>query len=261
MRLLLVNPNVTQAITDTMMAEARRVASPGTELTAVTARFGTRYVENRAEAAVAAHAVVEALAEHGRGCDAAIIAAFGDPGLAAAKELMDIPVVGVSEAALLIAYLLGRRYSIVCLTPRLRTWYMECAREHDLAARMASVRALDRLVPDSPQAREALREPLVEACQRAIEEDDAEVIIVGGGPIAGLAREIADRLPVPTLDGVSCAVRLAETLVALGPRAPERGSFARPRGKPSRGLSPALAARLGGETSGDGPALRELPRR
>jgi allantoin racemase len=261
MRLLLVNPNVTQAITDTMRAEACRVASPGTELTAVTARFGTRYVENRAEAAVAAHAVVETLAEHGRGCDAAIIAAFGDPGLAAAKELMDIPVVGVSEAALLIAYLLGRRYSIVCLTPRLRTWYMECAREHDLAARMASVRALDRPVPDSPQAREALREPLVEACQRAIEEDDAEVIIVGGGPIAGLAREIADRLPVPTLDGVGCAVRLAETLVALGPRAPERGSFARPRGKPSQGLSPALTALLGGETAGKGPALREPPRR
>jgi allantoin racemase len=133
MRLLLVNPNVTQAITDTMTAEARHAASPGTEVTATTARFGTLYVENRAEAAVAAHAVVDALAEHGRGYAAAIVAAFGDPGLAAAKELMDVPVVGVSEAALLIAYLLGRRYSIVCLTPRLRTWYMECAKEHDLA--------------------------------------------------------------------------------------------------------------------------------
>jgi Asp/Glu/hydantoin racemase len=261
MRLLLVNPNVTQAITDTMAAEARRAASPGTEITAVTARFGTLYVENRVEAAVAAHAVVETLAEHGRGCAAAIIAAFGDPGLAAAKELMDIPVVGVSEAALLIAYLLGRRYSIVCLTPRLRTWYMECAREHDLSIRLASVRALNRPVPDSPQAREALREPLIAACQRAIDEDDAEVIIVGGGPIAGLAREIADRLPVPTLDGVSCAVRLAETLVALDLRAPERGSFARPGGKPSRGLSSALAGLLGGGTSADSPAPREPPRR
>jgi Asp/Glu/hydantoin racemase len=110
---------------------------------------------------------------------------------------------------------------------------MECAREHDLAAQMASVRVLGRPVPDSPRVREELREPLVETCQRAIEEDAAEVIIVGGGPLAGFAREIADRIPVPTLDGVSCAVRLAETLVVLSPRTPERGSFARPRGKPS----------------------------
>jgi Asp/Glu/hydantoin racemase len=57
MRLLMVNPNVTQAITDIMAAEARRSASPGTEITAVTARFGTLYVENRGEAAVAGHAL------------------------------------------------------------------------------------------------------------------------------------------------------------------------------------------------------------
>ena len=109
-------------------------------------------------------------------------------------------------------------------------------------------RACARLIAryrTAPALRE-LREPLVEACWRVIEEDDAEVIIVGGGPLAGFARELADRLPVPTLDGVSCAVRLAETLVALGLRAPERGSFARPPGKPSRGLTPSSLGQ-GGE--------------
>ena len=246
MRLLLVNPNVTQAITDTMAAEARRSASLGTEITAVTARFGTLYVENRGEAAVAGHALLDALAEHGSDCDAVIVAAFGDPGLAAAKELMDIPVVGVSEAAFLFAYTLGRRYAIICLTPRLRTWYIECAKEHDLLARMASARALPRPVADITRAHDECREAVIEECRQAIDEDDAEVIILGGGPIAGLARDIADVIPVPVLDGVSCAVRLAEALVALGPRPPQRGSFVRPRGKPSRGLSPALAALLGG---------------
>ena len=53
----------------------------------------------------------------------------------------------------------------------------------------------------------------------AIEQDEAEVIIFGGGPIAGLAREVRDDIPVPTLDGVSCAVRMAEALVGLRPRA------------------------------------------
>jgi Asp/Glu/hydantoin racemase len=244
MRLLLVNPNVTERITQLMGAEARRSASVTTEIVTATARFGTPYIENRAEAAIAAHAVLDALADHARGCDAAIVAAFGDPGLAAARELLDLPVIGISEAAFLFAWTLGRRYSIVCLTPRLRTWYMECATEHGLAGRLASVRALDVPIADITRVRENLGEGLLEQCMRAVEEDDAEVLIIGGGPLAGLARELGPRLPVPTLDGVCCAVRLAEALVALSPRPPTRGSFARPRGTPTTGLGSALARML-----------------
>lgn len=240
MRLLLLNPNITTAVTDTMLDEARRSASPDTEIIAATARFGVSYVENRIEAAIASHAVLEALAEHGEGCDAAIIAAFGDPGLWAAKELMEFPVVGISEAAFLTAYMLGHRYSIVCLTERLAVWYGECAREHGLGGRLGSVRALDKAPSDIAKAKDETRAALLALCTRAIAEDGAEVIVLGGGPIAGLAREIADRLPVPVVDGVSCAVRMAEGLVRLEPQKATRGSFARPAGKPARELSPAL---------------------
>jgi Asp/Glu/hydantoin racemase len=244
MRLLLVNPNVTERITDIMAAEARRSASHTTEIVTATARFGTPYIENRAEAAIAAHAVLDTLADRAEGCDAAIVSAFGDPGLAGARELFDFPVVGISEAAFLMAWTLGRRHAIVCLTPRLRTWYMECAAEHGLAGRLASVRALDGPIADITRVREDLGDRVLELCLRAVDEDGAEVLIIGGGPLAGLAREIGPRLPVPALDGVSCGVRLAEALVALGPRPPARGSFARPRGISSTGLGPALARML-----------------
>ncbi len=247
MKLLLINPNITAAMTESMAAEARRFASPSTEIVAVTAEFGTQYVENRVEAAIASHAVLDALAKHAAGCDAAIISAFGDPGLAAAREFVDIPVVGIEESAILTAWMLGRRYSIICLTPRLRTWYIECAQEHGLAGRLASVRALDVPIPDITRAKQQLRDHLLKECMVAIEQDDAEVIIFGGGPIAGLARETADAIPVPCLDGVSCAVRMAEALVALHPRAPSRGSFARPRAKPAKGLTPELTRRITGE--------------
>jgi allantoin racemase len=244
MRLLLINPNITEAMTASMAAEARRFASPGTEITSATAAFGTLYIENRAEAAIASHAVLDALAKHASGCDAAIVSAFGDPGLAAAREFADIPVFGIAESAMLTAWTLGRRYSIVCLTPRLRRWYMECAQEHGLAGRLASVRALDVPIPDITQAKDQFRTRLLEECLLAIEQDEAEVIIFGGGPIAGLARETADQIPVPTLDGVSCAVRLAEAVVGLHPRKPTRGSFARPAPKLAMGLSPDLMARI-----------------
>lgn len=246
MKLLLVNPNITTAMTDAMAAEARRFASPATEIVAATAAFGTQYIANRGEAAIAGHAALDAIARHGDGCDAVIISAFGDPGLGAARELFDIPVVGIAEAAMLMAWPLGRRYSIVCLTPRLRRWYIECAREHGLDGRLASVRALDRPIPDINQAKDMFREHLIAECMTAIEQDEAEVIIFGGGPIAGLAREAADRIPVPVLDGVSSAVRLAEALVGLNPRKPTRGSFARPGPKSAAGLSGRLMRRITG---------------
>src|SRR5262249_48065699 len=190
---------------------------------------------------IASHAVLDVLAEHGAGADAAIISAFGDPGLAAARELVDIPVVGVSEAAFLMAWTLGRRYAIVAMTRRLGTWYRECAVEHGLDGRLATVRALDVPLTDITRAREQLRDRLLAECLPAVDEDGAEVVILGGGPLAGLAHEAAAEIPVPTLDGVSCAVRLAEALVGLAPRPATRGSFARPAAKPTRGLSPALA--------------------
>ena len=246
MRLLLINPNITEAMTDAMAVEARRFASPATEIVAVTAAFGTQYVENRAEAAIASHAVLDALAKHAGGCDAAIVCAFGDPGLAAAREFADIPVVGIEEAAILAAWMLGRRYSIVCLTPRLRTWYIECAQEHGLAGRLASVRALDAPVADITRAREHSR-----STARALPARDR----AGRGrghhlrrrPDRRLARELRDDIPVPTLDGVSCAVRMAEALVGLRPRPPQRGSFARPAAKPAKGLAAELMGRITGE--------------
>ncbi|EDP61680.1 hydantoin racemase [alpha proteobacterium BAL199] len=239
-RILIINPNVTEAITATMVEEARRTAASDTVIVPATARFGTLYIENRVESAIAGHAVLEALAEHASGCDAAIVAAFGDPGVFAAKEMLDIPVIGIAEAAFLTAYTLGRRYAIVCLTQRLGVWYRECAEEHGLAGRLVAVRPLDVPPTDITNAKEQTGRRLVEACHEVIDRHGAEVVIMGGGPIAGLARTVAHEIPVPVLDGVSCAVRLAEALVDLAPRPAARGSFARPPAKPSKGLSPAL---------------------
>lgn len=247
MKLLLINPNITAAMTDAMAEEARRAASAGTEIVAATAAFGTEYVANRAEAAIAAHAVLDVLARRAAGCDAAIVSAFGDPGLAAARELFDLPVFGIEESAILAAWTLGRRYSIVCLTPRLRRWYIETAQEHGLAGRLASVRALDIAIPDITRARQQCRDRLLAECLAAVEQDEAEVVILGGGPIAGLARDAAADVPVPLLDGVSCAVRLAEAVIGLQPRAPTRGSFATPPGKPARGLGAELLRRIAGD--------------
>ena len=123
MRILLLNPNTTKGVTDLMMAAGREVASPGTELIPQTAQRGLPYIATRAEAQIGGTIALEMLAERHHEVDAAIIAAFGDPGLFGARELFDIPVVGLAEAAMLTACMLGRRFAIVTFARALGPWY------------------------------------------------------------------------------------------------------------------------------------------
>ena len=87
MRLLLINPNTTESITALVADRARELVGGEAEIRAVTGRFGARYVASRGAYAIAGHAALEALAEHHEGCDAVLLACFGDPGLMALKEV------------------------------------------------------------------------------------------------------------------------------------------------------------------------------
>ena len=89
MKILLVNPNMTQAMTDRLAAVARRVAAPGTEIVPLTATHGFPYISSRSEAQIAGAVALEMIAGNLEGADAVVIAAFGDPGLKAARELFN----------------------------------------------------------------------------------------------------------------------------------------------------------------------------
>jgi Asp/Glu/hydantoin racemase len=244
MKLLVVNPNISESVSRLIADEARRAASPGTEITMLTARFGVAYIETRFEALIGAYATAELAAEHHQGHDALIVAAFGDPGVPGLREALDIPVVGLTEAALASACLLGHRFSIVAISRRITAWYRESVEHNGLVGRLASIRSLDEPLRDigTVQADHAAR--LRELCETVVREDGADVIILGGAPLAGLARSIAGQIPVPVVDGVSSAVRHAETLAALRPGTARAGSFAPPPDKPNAGLSAAMEALL-----------------
>ena len=246
MRLLLINPNISHSVTALIEAEARRSASPGTGITMQTAEFGVAYIETRFEALIGAYATAQLAAQHHGGHDAVIIAAFGDPGLGGLREALPIPVLGLSESALASACLLGNRFSIIAISQRIQAWYREVVHANGLTSRLASIRALDQPLASIGAVQDDHAQALRRLCERAADEDGAEVIILAGAPLAGLARALRGQLPVPVVDGVSSAVRHAETLVALQPGKASRGSFAPPPAKPNQGLPPALQALLGG---------------
>lgn len=243
MRLLIVNPNISTSVTQLIEAEAKRVAARTTEITMATAAFGVAYIETRFEALIAGYATSIVAAERAGSYDALVIAAFGDPGIMALREALDVPVVGMTEAALMSACLLGQRFSIVAITSRITAWYRENVERNGLIGRLASIRNLDEPLRDIGAVQEDHADRLVALCQDAVRNDHADAIILAGAPLAGLARRVKDRLPVPVVDGVSSAVCHAQTVAQLAPQGATEGSFSRPPIKPNTGL-PESVTRL-----------------
>ena len=211
----------------------------------MTARRGVPYIASRTEAAVAAVEVLEMLAEHQAGFDAAIIAAFADPGLGAARESFDIPVVGLAEAGMLTACMLGAKFAVVTFSPSLEGWYRECIAWHGLEGRCAGVFAAGGGFASIETVAGEKEEALVGLAAEAVGAG-ADVVVLAGAPLSGLALRVRGRVAVPVVDCVVAAVKQAEALVAVGGRKAVAGSFARPGGKGVLGMDTALGRWISG---------------
>ena len=246
MKLLFLNPNTSAALTEMGAKIARAVARPETEVLAATGRFGARYLSTRASTTIAAHAVLDTYAREGQGADVVVIACFGDPGLFALRELAAVPVVGMAEASCHLASTLGRKFSIVTGGRAWGPMLEEFVATIGLSANLASVRTIERTGADIAAGPEDALGELTDACRSAVAEDGAEAVILGGLGLAGLAERIAGDVPVPLIDNVVAAVRVAEAAATLGIKKARSGSFAATEPIKTLGLSSQLAALLEG---------------
>lgn len=244
MRILLINPNTSEVITDRLISVAKRAAMPGTEIVGMTASRGVPYIASRAEAQIGGALALEMLAEHHSDVDAAIIAAFGDPGLAAARELFDIPVIGMAEASMITACLVGRRFVLVTFSTALEGWFQECVELNGFGDRCCAIRTLRGAVNSVADVQEEKEKLLVDLMLRSVEEDNPDVMILAGAPLAGLAAKIAAHVPIPVIDQMAAAVMQAETLARLELRKASRGTYRRPDAKDTTGLPASLARRI-----------------
>ncbi|CAN7744563.1 aspartate/glutamate racemase family protein [Pseudorhodoferax sp. LjRoot39] len=245
MKLLLVNPNLTQAVTDAVLAAARSRAAPGTELVAVTGRFGPAVIGSRAENALAQHGVLELVAQHAPGCDAVVLGVSLDTALWACRELLDIPVVGMTEAGLLCGATVATRIGLLTNGARMGPLYRELVQSYGLGERLAGVETLTLTPQQMVGAPQEAQEAVLAAARTLVERDGAEAVLLAGAAMASMADVLQPRLPVPLLDGVGCAVALAQALVGLRlPRA-RVGSVSPTGGRTVQGVSPALTALFG----------------
>jgi allantoin racemase len=231
MRLLVVNVNTTASMTESIAASARSVAAPGTEIIGLTPRFGAESVEGNFESYLAAVAVMDAVARYDGPFDAVVQAGFGEHGREGLQELLDVPVVDITEAAGHIASLIGHRYSVVTTLDRAVPLIEDRLALAGLSARCASVRSSGLSVLQLEEDPAMAVKAIVREAELAVRDDHAEVICLGCGGMAGLDDAVRNATGVPVVDGVTAAVKLAESLVGLGLSTSKVRTFATPRPK------------------------------
>jgi len=221
-----INPNTSQAMTETIGAAARAVAGANTEILAVCPTQGVPSIEGHFDEAIAAIGVLEQVkAGREQGVCGHVIACFGDPGLLAARELAQGPVVGIAEAAMHMATLVATRFSIVTTLPRTLIIARHLLQQYGFEHHCAALHAIDLPVLSLEDGSGIAQEKVRQRCIQAKREDGSGAIVLGCGGMADLAQTLTRELGIPVIDGVTAAVKMVESLVALGLNTSKHGDL------------------------------------
>ena len=212
-QVLLINPNTSGETTAMMVAIARTCVPDDVAVIGATATRGPAMITTAAALAAAADEVVEIGIREGGGASGIIVGAFGDPGLAALKRIVSIPAVGICEAAMIEAAAGGRRFGVATVTPDLAEPITERARDLGLAHLFTGI----RLTPGDPVALASdpvrLQQCLAEAVATCFDDDRAEAVIIGGGPLGQAATALAQSFRQPVIAPIPSAVRRLLTVL------------------------------------------------
>ena len=232
MHLRVILPIVGDSLIESVRAEAVAWAGPGTEIDAVALERGTASIESEYDEALAGPGILDRVEQAADdGVDGLFISCFGDPGVHAAREIIDGPVVGGFEPAVLTALSLGERVGVITVLPNVLGMLHGLVRRYALAERFGQIRVVDLPVLGL-EDHDVLLERLYEQASTAVLTRDADVIVLGCTGMLGVARALQDRLEadgtyVPVVDPTGAAIGWLETGARLGVR-PSRLTYMRP---------------------------------
>lgn len=215
-------------MTSTIEVCARAVAAEGTEVVGVTSEFGPPSIESHYDEAMSVPGLLAAIQRgEGEGVDGYVIACFGDPGLDAARELANGPVIGIAEAAMQTASHLGRGFSIVTTLGRTIGRAEELAGRYGMSRFCRGYHACEIPVLDLETDPMAMK-LVTEACREAVEQDGSDAVVLGCAGMADMCRHISAEIGVPVVDGVTAATLTVQSLVTMGLCTGKHGEFAAP---------------------------------
>ncbi|UCE43349.1 MAG: aspartate/glutamate racemase family protein [Candidatus Aminicenantes bacterium] len=208
MKILIINPNSDLEMTKDIQETAEKFAREHFEVLCLPTPGAPKFIETREDEVLAAPGMIKLAKENNDKCDAFIIACHCDPNIDVINEITDKPVVGIGEASMRIASILGHRFSIIQTTKESVPLKEDLVRKYQLQDSLASVRAPQEIPPESSD-----EERYIEAARAAIAEDRADVIVLGCAGLTGLAKRMQQELGIPVMDGVICALILATALI------------------------------------------------
>ena len=213
MRLLVVNPNTSVGVTARIREAAQAVAHPGDRIVTIQAAFGPALIVTEANAAEAARGVVAAVQAHSAAYDGVVLASFGDTGAAEVRKLKPgLPVIGIAGAGFAAVRALGGPFGIVTFGTSLVPGLQAKAREYGLADALIGVEAVPEGDLGDPGTVQARVEKCIARLCSEMASRGARSVLLGGGPLAGLARRIGPDVPVPVIDGTQAAVGLMRAM-------------------------------------------------
>jgi allantoin racemase len=229
MKILVLNPNTSSIVTQKIAAVVHKIARPETEAVVMSIPHGPESLESFYDEARATPYSLEVVKQaNEEGYDAVVLAAFCDPGIEALKEISAIPVFGLEEASFSVALMLGNKFGILTEKKHKEAVKAREVRKHGLESRFASVRALNMGVVEIATDPQKVKETGIAVARRMIDEDGAEVIIMGCASMAGYSQELQEILKVPIIDPVAVTLKMVEGLAELGIRHSKVGLYAVP---------------------------------
>jgi Asp/Glu/hydantoin racemase len=219
-RLLIINPNSSATVTARIDAAAQAACQPGERITTICATGAPELIVTPGDAQQAERAVTQALDAWTQPIDGIILASFGDTGLDAVRSRTNLPVVGIAQSAYAMASVLGPRLSIVSFASNMADALRKTAVGYGHAERIAAMHMVEGASWDDPgEIQVVLASQLLDLCQTSAREDRVNSIVLGGGPLAGLAAILQPKVAVPVIDGTTAAI--ATLRVALGVMPPQ----------------------------------------
>ena len=211
MKILIINPNSSQEMTQTIQTAAENYADNSFSVECLSNPEAPIFIETYEDEVKTAPGMIRMVREKEDTFDAFIIACHCDPNLDVLKEITAKPVVGIGEASMKIASMLGHSFSVVSPADHSIPNKEALIRKYHLQDMLASIR-----VPPKEKQGASEEEKFLAAAKAALKEDKAEVIVLGCAGLCGLDKFIQDKLKAPVLDGVICALIIASGLVRYG---------------------------------------------
>lgn len=226
-RILILNPNTSEEMTKEIETTIKKYKSEDIEAIVKKPDFGAESLESFYDYTLAAFGCIRLLEKEKNDYDGVLVACFGDPGLYAIKEMLNYPVIGIAEASIMTANLIGQKFGLLVALDKAVSLMTDMVGQYGMKEKCATIEALNISVLNVEKNKKESIKKLIEVGKKAIDKG-SEVLILGCAGMTGMKEEIEKKLEVPVIDPVECGYKVLEMVVKGNFKISKKGLYMTP---------------------------------